>query len=154
MSWGFFIWVIHEILDTYQQLRDGKRWSPVFVFIKYWETYCARWINVWVKKYWREFAFWRFIWIVFRKFHHQFVNTSFPRWSWLSWNFTFPLEKILSFTICWCNRFCSESKILFNIIWIKLTRRGALFSNFCALALIFILQYSFWVFNNKWFIKN
>ena len=110
LSWTFFVRIVHQILDAHQKLRDRQAWSPIFIFIEDRKTHCTTRVNVWMEQHWVELALWRLVWIVFTEFHHKFVDSTFPWRTFLSRNFAFPFEKLLSFTIWTCNRLSSITK--------------------------------------------
>ena len=42
----FLVGIIHEVLDTHEQLRNGERWTPVLIFVQYAEADRATGIDV------------------------------------------------------------------------------------------------------------
>ena len=42
----FLVGIIHEVLDTHEQLRNGERWTPVLVFVEYAEANRATRVDV------------------------------------------------------------------------------------------------------------
>lgn len=38
--------IIHEVLDTHEQLRDGERRTPVFIFVEYAEADGAAGVDI------------------------------------------------------------------------------------------------------------
>lgn len=95
----FLVGIIHEVLDTHEQLRNGERWTPVLIFVQYAEADRATGIDVRMEQNRSEFAFWRLVGVVFRELHHQLIDSTLPWRAFLPRNLTLPFEQILTLSI-------------------------------------------------------
>jgi hypothetical protein len=78
LCWVCWIWSIKELLDAHQNLFHCYCRSPTRVFIEDGEAYCARGINIRVKKACWKFALGWFTRIIFTEMNGDWKIATFP----------------------------------------------------------------------------
>ena len=110
LSRTLLVGIIHEVLDAHQQLRNGERWTPVFIFVEDAEADRATRVDVGMEQNRRAFAFGWLVREILRELHHQLIDSTLPWRAFLPRNLTLPFEQILTLSISRSDRLGRKPK--------------------------------------------